>query len=167
MRIQSLGQEDPLEEGMATHSSILAWRIPWTEKPDGIQSIGSQRVGHNWSNSAHTQTGWKIPETLIFSLTGTKLYWKLICLCNMFLLYLPLTPKSNASFYQTSNFTWSPEADHVYFAFRVSLLATPPQFNVFLITYTDSTAFYDTMQIVSLLEHFSWITLPYGHIFLI
>ena len=43
--VQSLGQEDPLEEGMATHSSILAWRIPWTEEPSGLQSIGSQRVG--------------------------------------------------------------------------------------------------------------------------
>ena len=39
---QSLGQEDPLEEGMATHSSILAWEIPWTEAPDGLQSVGSQ-----------------------------------------------------------------------------------------------------------------------------
>ena len=45
--VQSLGQEDPLEEGMATHSSILAWRIPWTEDPGGLQSIGLQRVGHN------------------------------------------------------------------------------------------------------------------------
>ena len=43
----SLGWEDPLEEGMATHSSILAWRIPWTEDPGGLQSIGSQRVGHD------------------------------------------------------------------------------------------------------------------------
>ena len=43
-RFQSLGQEDPLEEEMATHSSILAWRIPWTEKPGGLQFIGSQRV---------------------------------------------------------------------------------------------------------------------------
>ena len=44
--IQSLGQEDPLEEEMATHSSVLAWKIPWTEKPGGLQSMGSQRVGH-------------------------------------------------------------------------------------------------------------------------
>ena len=43
--VPSLGQEDPLEEEMATHSSILAWRIPWTEKPGGLQSMGSQRVG--------------------------------------------------------------------------------------------------------------------------
>ena len=46
MGVQSLGWKDTLEEGMATHSSILAWRIPWTEEPDGLQSIGLQRVGH-------------------------------------------------------------------------------------------------------------------------
>ena len=45
--IQSLSWEDPLEEGMATHSSILAWRIPWTEEPGGLQSIGVQRVRHD------------------------------------------------------------------------------------------------------------------------
>ena len=46
-RVQSLGWEDPLEKGQATHSSILAWRIPWTEEPGGLQSMGSQRVGHD------------------------------------------------------------------------------------------------------------------------
>ena len=46
-QIQSLGQEDPLEEGMAPHSSILCWRIPWTEEPGGLQSTGSQRVAHD------------------------------------------------------------------------------------------------------------------------
>ena len=45
--VQSLGWEDPPEEGMATHSSILAWRISWTEEPGGLQSTGSQRVGHD------------------------------------------------------------------------------------------------------------------------
>ena len=45
---QSLGQEDLLEEGMATHSTILAWRIPWTEESGGLQSMGPQRVGHDW-----------------------------------------------------------------------------------------------------------------------
>ena len=45
--IQSLGWEDPQEKGMATHSSILAWRIPWTEEPGGLQSMGSQRVRHD------------------------------------------------------------------------------------------------------------------------
>ena len=72
--VRSLGREDPLEEGMATHSSILAWRIPWTEEPDGLQPMGSQRVRHDSSNLARmhahcflmTQTscvkGWILPE---------------------------------------------------------------------------------------------------------
>ena len=47
--VRSLGQEDPLEKGMATHSSILAWRIPWTEEPGGLQSMGSPRARHNWA----------------------------------------------------------------------------------------------------------------------
>ena len=47
MQVRSLGREDPLEKRMATHSSILAWRIPWTEEPGGLQSMGSQRVRHD------------------------------------------------------------------------------------------------------------------------
>ena len=47
MQVQLLGQEDTLEEEMATHSSILAWETPWTEKPGGLQSLGFQRVGHD------------------------------------------------------------------------------------------------------------------------
>ena len=47
MQVSSLGWEDPLEEGMATHSSILAWRIPWTEEPGGLQSLGLQSVRHD------------------------------------------------------------------------------------------------------------------------
>ena len=46
-RVRSLGGEDPLEQGMATHSSILAWRIPWTEEPGGLQSGESHRVGYD------------------------------------------------------------------------------------------------------------------------
>ena len=46
-QVQYLGWEDPLEEGIATHSSTLAWKIPWTEEPGGLQSMGSQRVGHD------------------------------------------------------------------------------------------------------------------------
>ena len=46
-QVQSLGQEDPLERGMATHSSILGWEIPWIEEPGGLQSMGSDRVGHD------------------------------------------------------------------------------------------------------------------------
>ena len=53
-QVHSLDREDPLEKEMATHSSIFAWEIPWTEEPGGLQSIGSQRVGHDWSDLART-----------------------------------------------------------------------------------------------------------------
>ena len=46
-QVQSLGREDPLEKGMATYSSILAWRVPWTKEPGNLQSMGSKRVGHD------------------------------------------------------------------------------------------------------------------------
>ena len=50
-QVQSLGQEDPLEKEMATHSSILVWKIPWMEEPGRLRSMGSQRVGHDWTTS--------------------------------------------------------------------------------------------------------------------
>ena len=52
-RVWSVGQEDSPEKGMATQYSILAWRISWTEEPGGLQSMGAQRVGHDWSDLAH------------------------------------------------------------------------------------------------------------------
>ena len=52
--VQSLGQKDPLEKEIATHSSILAWRIRWTEEPGGLQSVGSERVGHDWATNIFT-----------------------------------------------------------------------------------------------------------------
>ena len=57
-RVQSLGREDHLEKDMAPHSSILAWKIPWTEEPSRVQSMGSQRVGHDWATSL-SQGWWK------------------------------------------------------------------------------------------------------------
>ena len=77
--VWSLGGEDPLKEGMATHSSILAWIIPWTEEPGGVHSMGSQRVRHDWVtdtftfthtgedhlfNSGYWLKGVSLPETL-------------------------------------------------------------------------------------------------------
>ena len=52
MQVQFLDWEDPLEKGMATHSSFLAWRIPWTEKPGELQSMGLQGFGHDWGELA-------------------------------------------------------------------------------------------------------------------
>ena len=53
--VRSLGQGDPLEEGMATHSSTLTWRIPWSEEPGGLQSMGSQGVGYDWATNTLKQ----------------------------------------------------------------------------------------------------------------
>ena len=82
--VQSPGWEDPLEKGMATHSSILIWRIPWTEVPGGLQSIGLQRVGHNWVTNTATTTVNNIQIlcsftvlshlTLVVDVTGLHLY---------------------------------------------------------------------------------------------
>ena len=63
-QLQSLGQEDPLEEEMATHSGVLAWRIPWTEKSGRLQSIGLQRVRHDWSDWAQTQAKMPVAWTV-------------------------------------------------------------------------------------------------------
>ena len=57
-RVWSLGCKDPLEKGMATHSSILAWRIPWTEELGGLESMGLQRVEHDWATNTSTFTLW-------------------------------------------------------------------------------------------------------------
>ena len=56
MQVQSLGQEDPLEKEIATHSSFLAWEIPWKEETGGLQSMGSQRVGHNLVTECEHET---------------------------------------------------------------------------------------------------------------
>ena len=59
--VHSLGQEDPLEKEMATHSGILAWRLPRTEEPGGLQSIALQRIGHDMTSNSGT-LAWKIPR---------------------------------------------------------------------------------------------------------
>ena len=69
MWVRSLGWEDPLEKEVATHSSILAWRIPWTEEPGGLQSMGLQRVGHDGSH-----LGWT--DRLRIELTFQEMKWR-------------------------------------------------------------------------------------------
>ena len=93
--VQSLGWEDPLEKEMATHSSTLAWKIPWTEKPGRLQSVGLQRVGHDWATSLslftpyHSYThSWQFHSSLAFgnhisqvsSSTNLKNIWSLLVL---------------------------------------------------------------------------------------
>ena len=83
MQVPSLGQKDTLQEEVATHSSILAWRTPWTKEPGRLQSIGSQRVGHDWSDSLHMSISVEMIceiDSLIHTFTqfgGRKVLWKL------------------------------------------------------------------------------------------
>ena len=72
--VRSLGWEDPLDKEMATYSSILAWRIPWTEEPGGLQSTGLQRVGHDWATSLSLSMG--IKYLFIFLLATCSSYLK-------------------------------------------------------------------------------------------
>ena len=65
IHVWSLGREDALERGIATHSRILAWRIPWTDKPGGLQSMGSQRVRHDW-DTKHTHIYIKFDKFYFF-----------------------------------------------------------------------------------------------------
>ena len=76
--VWSLGQEDPLEKGVATHFSNLAWSIPWTEEPGGVQSMGSQRVGHDWATFTHTPAELSSSDRKSIFFEGKEnLVWKL------------------------------------------------------------------------------------------
>ena len=69
--VQCLGQEDLLDKKMATHSSILAWKIPWREQPGRLQSTGSRRVGHDWATSLYTYThlqNFKVSKTKSYTI---------------------------------------------------------------------------------------------------
>ena len=78
--VWSLAWEDPLEKEMATHSSILAWRTPWTEKPGGLQSMGSQRLGHDWVTSTFTFTYEKIRKIAQLGIIRTPILGTGMCL---------------------------------------------------------------------------------------
>ena len=79
-RVQSLGREDPLEKEMATHSRTLAWKIPWTEERGRLQSMGSQRVGHDWATSL-THVAYQMQECWrqdVFSLKKKFPWWTIM-----------------------------------------------------------------------------------------
>ena len=98
-QVPSLGWDDLLEKGMATRSRILAWEIPWTEESGGLQSIGSQRVRHDWSNLAHLHTnamwkrcgglwvlrtyGWVFSSVLLWAGTSCVCITKLVNVLNI------------------------------------------------------------------------------------
>ena len=78
--VRSLGWEDPLEKEMAIHSSIFAWKISWKEEPGGLQSMGSQRVGHNWATNTYLSIkSAVIPETVdCIDMTEDYIIWILL-----------------------------------------------------------------------------------------
>ena len=76
--VQFLGCEDPLEKEMAPQSSILAWRIPWTEEPGGLQFMGSQRVGHNRETNTHIETKAKNKTGVLLDLPISENPWILV-----------------------------------------------------------------------------------------
>ena len=81
--VQSLGWEDPLEKEMATHSSMLAWEIPWTEEPGGLSTVGSQRVGHDWVTKRQQQKNRPLPHPQQFWFIGLSwgTSWGLLFMC--------------------------------------------------------------------------------------
>ena len=87
MWVWSLGQEYPLEEGMATHFSSPAWRIPWTEEPGRLQSIGSHRVRHDWSYLAHMQKWWDMIVQVRLQTDGLHSSWPSLPLFSELLLW--------------------------------------------------------------------------------
>ena len=88
--VQSLGWEDPLEEGMAIYSSILAWRMPWTEEPGGLQSMGSQRVGQTERLSTQSLQAMSSPTLPISSCRlffKIKFYWNAVLFFGLLVTY--------------------------------------------------------------------------------
>ena len=77
--VWSLGQEDPLEEGMTTHSGIFAWEIPWREEPGGLQSMGLQRVRHDWATNTFFTRDLKTVSFSFFHLKIIYLLYLYIC----------------------------------------------------------------------------------------
>ena len=111
--VQTLGQEDPLEEEMATHSSIPAWQIPWTE-PGGLQSEESQRVGHNWvTEHTHYSRTWKsfvlFPQkSTILSLGKMKILLIILnIICSYRNMKLIVTPPIHQPSFSDFNTAWS------------------------------------------------------------
>ena len=78
LHVLSLGQEDPMEEELATHSTVLVWRSPWTEEPGGLQSVGSQRVGHD---STMTATDGALGSLHLFAVVNNAVMTTCINIC--------------------------------------------------------------------------------------
>ena len=110
-RVWSLGWEDALEEERATHSSILAWRIPWTEEPGGLQSMGSQRVEHDWATSKKRKDSKSIPFR---NLQAVFMKWP-----HHFIFPPEVNESSSFSISSLFGVTWLFHTSYVWSAFQV------------------------------------------------
>ena len=132
--VRSLSQEDPLEKEIATHSSIRAWRIPWMEEPGGLQSMGSQRVGHDWVTSLHFHFLCQRSAAFIYmDLFLSSLFCSINYLC-IFLVILSYL--DHCSFMQLHSKTWSSVVSVICFSFAFSInllffITAPSLFNNF------------------------------------
>ena len=116
--VWSLDREDLLEKEMAAHSSILAWRIPWTEEPGGLQSTGLQRAGHDWATSlVLEEMGWMIPSNLYKKILSVKpqgsaskllslVQEKDVCVCMRTLCFLVKKKKRGGMYSRKSKTSW-------------------------------------------------------------
>ena len=127
--VRSPGREDPLEEGAATHSSILAWRIPWTEELGGLQSMGSQRVRHNW-----------VTNTFISSHTVKKIFLKsrawitcisLKCFFKSFVTSLQCFPKRLLYYWSVDNLNEKVKAVPLVPKATITFLRLPRSINFY------------------------------------
>ena len=120
--VRSLGREDPLEKEMATHSSILAWRIPWVEEPGGLQSTGQQRVGHDFTFTFtfNVVTNLQLLEVLFLVVVVFNLeHWlgEYFTSCSdllIFLSFLPIFPLFSSFFFSLS-------PNFIYLFFNINL----------------------------------------------
>ena len=127
-QVQFLDQEDPLEKAMATHLSILAWRIPWTEEPGGLQSTGSQRAGHDWETNTHTQIGGSAAKPGAFFYRMKKGINKLPIIVNFTSDVYPLTLREHFLFVTWSisiSFCKEEVSSHGFLRFMASLSSFP------------------------------------------
>ena len=113
-QVRSLGRESPMEEKMATHSRSFAWKIPWIEEPGGLQSMGSQRIGHDWMTS--TFSGVKQSEiSYTYAYVHFFFFWDLFPPCK------PLVPCAICRFLAITYFIYS----SAYMSITISQFITP------------------------------------------
>ena len=126
-QVRSLGWEDPLEKEMATHSSTLAWKIPWTEEPGRLQSMGLQRVGHDWGTSLSLSFFLSLNHQNVFPIpfSHVKTFLFQVKLESVIEKLKKLPPPNLPTCLHLDPYTWSPSCSYEWLSLDL-LKATPP-----------------------------------------